>query len=47
MHRQISEFKTILVYRVSSRTAGATQTILVSKNKNRANKQRVERWLGD
>jgi hypothetical protein len=32
--RQISEFKTSLVYRVSSRTARATQRNPVSKNQN-------------
>jgi hypothetical protein len=32
--RRISEFKAILVYRVSSRTARTTQRNLVSKNKN-------------
>jgi hypothetical protein len=30
--RRISEFEASLVYRVSSRTAGATQKNLVSKN---------------
>jgi hypothetical protein len=33
--KQISEFKTSLVYRVSSRTARATQRNPVSKNKNK------------
>jgi hypothetical protein len=33
--RLISEFKASLVYRVSSRTARATQRNLVSKNKNK------------
>jgi hypothetical protein len=33
--RQISEFEAILVYRVSSRTARATQRNPVSKNKNK------------
>ena len=36
--RQISEFEGSLVYRVSSRTARATQRNLVSKNQNQ-NKQ--------
>jgi hypothetical protein len=39
--RQISEFKASLVYRVSSRTATATQRNPVSKNKQ-TNKSRVE-----
>jgi hypothetical protein len=39
--RQISEFKVSLVYRVSSRTARATQRNPVSKNKNqKTNKQK-------
>jgi hypothetical protein len=33
--RQISEFKASLVYKVSSRTARATQRNPVSKNKNK------------
>ena len=33
--RQISEFEASLVYRVSSRTARATQRNPVSKNKNK------------
>jgi hypothetical protein len=33
--RQISEFEASLVYRVSSRTARATQRYPVSKNKNK------------
>jgi hypothetical protein len=37
--RQISEFEAILVYRVSSRTARATQGNPVSKNKQ-TNKQK-------
>jgi hypothetical protein len=37
--RQISEFKASLVYRVSSRTASATQRNPVSKNKQ-TNKQK-------
>jgi hypothetical protein len=35
LRRQISEFKVSLVYRVSSRTARATQRNSVSKNKNK------------
>jgi hypothetical protein len=40
--RQISEFEASLVYRVSSRTARATQRNPVSKNKkqNKTNKQK-------
>jgi hypothetical protein len=38
LRRQISEFKASLVYRVSSRTAGATQRNPVSKNKTKQNK---------
>jgi hypothetical protein len=37
--RQISEFKASLVYRVSSRTARATQRNPVLKNKKQTNKQ--------
>jgi hypothetical protein len=37
--RQISEFEASLVYRVSSRTARATQRNPVSKNKNKNKKQ--------
>jgi hypothetical protein len=33
--RQISEFEASLVYKVSSRTARATQRNLVSKNQNK------------
>jgi hypothetical protein len=33
--RRISEFEASLVYKVSSRTARATQRNLVSKNKNK------------
>jgi hypothetical protein len=36
--RWISEFEASLVYRVSSRTARATQRIPVSKNKTKQNK---------
>jgi hypothetical protein len=38
--RQISEFEACLVYRVSSRTARATQRNPVSKNKNNNNKKK-------
>jgi hypothetical protein len=38
--RQISEFKASLVYKVSSRTARATQRNSVSKNKKQTNKQK-------
>jgi hypothetical protein len=37
--RQISEFKASLVYRVSSRTAKATQRNPVLKNKKQTNKK--------
>jgi hypothetical protein len=37
--RQISEFEASLVYRVSSRTARATQRNPVSKNKNKKQQQ--------
>jgi hypothetical protein len=37
--RQISEFKASLVYRVSSRTARATQRNPVSKKQNNNNKK--------
>jgi hypothetical protein len=37
--RRISEFEASLVYRVSSRTARATQRNPVSKNKTKQNKQ--------
>jgi hypothetical protein len=41
--RRISEFKVSLVYKVSSRTARATQRNPVSKNKNKnKNKKLVE-----
>jgi hypothetical protein len=40
--RRISEFEASLVYRVSSRTARATQRNPVSKNKNK-NKTKKER----
>jgi hypothetical protein len=38
--RQISEFEASLVYRVSSRTARATQRNPVSKNKTKQTKQK-------
>jgi hypothetical protein len=38
-NRQISEFETSLVYRVSSRTARATQRNPVLKNKNKQAKK--------
>jgi hypothetical protein len=38
--KQISEFEDSLVYRVSSRTARATQKNPVSKNKKQTNKQK-------
>jgi hypothetical protein len=38
--RQISEFKAILVYKVSSRTARAIQRNPVSKNKRTKNKNK-------
>jgi hypothetical protein len=41
--RQISEFKASLVYRVSSRTARATQRNPVSKNKNKNRKKKKEK----
>jgi hypothetical protein len=41
--RRISEFKASLVYRVSSRTARATQRNPVSKNKKRKEKKRKEK----
>ena len=39
--RQISEFKASLVYRVSSRTARATQRNFIFKN----NKTKMAQWL--
>jgi hypothetical protein len=41
--RRISEFKASLVYRVSSRTARATQRNPVSRNKTRKEKKRKEK----
>jgi hypothetical protein len=41
--RWISEFEASLVYRVSSRTARATQRNPVSKNKERKRKKRKEK----
>jgi hypothetical protein len=40
--RRISELEAILVYRVSSRTARATQRNLVSKNKTKTKKQQQQ-----
>jgi hypothetical protein len=40
--RQISEFEASLVYRVSSRTARATQRNSVSKNKNKQTKEKLK-----
>jgi hypothetical protein len=39
--RQISEFKVSLVYRVSSRTARATQRNPVSKKQNKTKQKKV------
>jgi hypothetical protein len=39
----ISEFEAILIYRVSSRTAKATQRNPVLKNKNKKQKQKQEK----
>jgi hypothetical protein len=44
--RQISEFEASLVYRVSSRTARATQRNPVSKNKNK-NKNKKEETFSE
>jgi hypothetical protein len=41
--RQISEFEASLVYRVSSRTARATQKNPVSKNNNKNNNNKEEK----
>jgi hypothetical protein len=41
--KQISEFKVSLVYRVSSRLAGATQRNPVLKNQKRKEKKRKEK----
>jgi hypothetical protein len=41
--RQISEFQASLVYKVSSRTARATQRNPVSKNKKKQKKQKKKR----
>jgi hypothetical protein len=43
--RQISEFEASLVYRVSSRTARATQRNPVSKNKIKKNKKVWRNWF--
>jgi hypothetical protein len=42
--RRISEFEASLVYRVSSRTARATQRNPVSKNKNKNKKVRKKNF---
>jgi hypothetical protein len=44
--RQISEFKASLVYRVSSRTARATQRNPVSKSQEEEEKKRISTTLG-
>jgi hypothetical protein len=44
--RQISEFKTSLVYRVSSRTARATQRNPVSKKQNKTKQTNKKCQLG-
>jgi hypothetical protein len=41
--RQISEFEASLVYRVSSRTARATQRNPVSKNKNKKEQKKTKK----
>ena len=41
--RRISEFEDSLVYRVSSRTARATQRNPVSKNKKKTNKKKKQK----
>jgi hypothetical protein len=41
--RQISEFKASLVYRMSSRTARATQRNPVSKKKNKNKKKKKQK----
>jgi hypothetical protein len=43
--RQISEFKACLVYRVSSRTARATQKNPVSKTNKQTNKQNTKKEI--
>jgi hypothetical protein len=40
--RQISEFETSLIYRVSSRTARAIQRNPISKNKNKKQKPKTK-----
>jgi hypothetical protein len=45
--RQISEFEACLVYRVSSRTARATQRNPVSKNKNKNNKKTTTKRISE
>jgi hypothetical protein len=41
--RRISEFKASLIYKVSSRTARATQRNPVSKKQNQKKKKKIER----
>jgi hypothetical protein len=43
--RRISEFEASLVYKVSSRTAGAIQRNTVSKNKNKKTKQQQQDFI--
>jgi hypothetical protein len=43
--RQISEFEVSLVYRVSSRTARATQRNPVSKNQNKKEREREKKKI--
>jgi hypothetical protein len=45
--RQISEFKASLVYKVSSRTARATQRNLVSNNNNNTKKKQLQQQKDD
>jgi hypothetical protein len=45
--RWISEFEASLVYRVSSRTARATQRNPILKNKNKINKQKPTGFFGN
>jgi hypothetical protein len=42
--RGISEFEASLVYRVSSRTARATQRTPVSRGKKKNKKTKLEKW---
>jgi hypothetical protein len=43
--RWISEFETSLVYKVSSRTARATQTNPISEKKKKKEKKKKEKYL--